>query len=138
MKSDLPEGGLPSNLELTAENRLLFDRTLNGLKLHSCNQKDPGSIPGEAFYIFFQRIFKKTFFSSTLKRFCEKPRKSAKLKPLKIIQKSLKEMLGDGETHGLWRPLDLILLSKIEWIFTLNATNLHQNAVRNCSKLLQI
>ena len=47
-------------------------------------------------------------------------------------------MLGDGETHGLLRPLDLILLSKIEWIFTLNATNLHQNAVRNCLKLLQI
>ena len=28
MKSDHTEGGLPSNLELTAENRLLFDRTL--------------------------------------------------------------------------------------------------------------
>ena len=28
MKSDHIEGGLPSNLELTAENRLLFDRTL--------------------------------------------------------------------------------------------------------------
>ena len=29
MKSDHTEGGLPSNLELTAENRLLFDRTLS-------------------------------------------------------------------------------------------------------------
>ena len=28
MKSDHTEGGLPSNLELTAENRLLFERTL--------------------------------------------------------------------------------------------------------------
>ena len=47
-------------------------------------------------------------------------------------------MLGDGETHGLWRPLDLILLSKIEWIFTLNVTNLHQNALKNYLKVSQI
>ena len=62
---------------------------LNGIKLHSSNQKDPGSIPGEALYIFFQKNSKKRYFSLTLKRFCGKPRKTAKLKPLKIIQKSL-------------------------------------------------
>ena len=50
---------------------------------------------------------KKCLFSSTLKRFCDKPRKTAKLKPLKIIQKNLKLMPGVEETHGLWRPLDV-------------------------------
>ena len=47
-------------------------------------------------------------------------------------------MLGDGKTHGLWRPLDVILHSKIEGNYTLNATNLHQNAAKNYSKLSQI
>ena len=65
---------------------------LNVLELHSSDQKDPGSIPGEAFIYFFIKNSKKRFFSSTLKRFSEKPRKTAKLKPLKIIQKNLKEM----------------------------------------------
>ena len=44
-------------------------------------------------------------------------------------------MLGDDKTHGLWRPLDDNLLSKIEGNYTNNATNLHQNAVKNYSKL---
>ena len=47
-------------------------------------------------------------------------------------------MLGVVETHGLWWPLDAILLSKIEGNYTLNATNLHQNAAKNYSKLSQI
>ena len=78
------------------------------------------------------------FFSLTLKRFCDSVRKNAKLKPLKIIQKTLKIGLGDDKTHGLWRPLDAILLSKIEGIYTFNATNLHQNALRNYLKLSQM
>ena len=65
---------------------------LSGLRLYSSNQKVPGLIPGETYCIFFQKQpkkFKKKIFSLTLKRFCEKPRKTAKLKPLKIIQKNL-------------------------------------------------
>ena len=73
-------------------------------KVQSSNQKDPGSIPGEAFYLFF---LKKRIFSSTFKRFCGFARKNAKLRPIKIIQKNLKLMPGVEETHGLWRPLDV-------------------------------
>ena len=47
-------------------------------------------------------------------------------------------MLGVVENHGLWRPLDAILLSKIEGNYTSNATNLHQNAVKNYLKVSQI
>ena len=47
-------------------------------------------------------------------------------------------MLGVDETHALWRPLDVILLSKIEGIYSFNATNLHQNTVKNYLKLSQI
>ena len=47
-------------------------------------------------------------------------------------------MLGDGKTHGLWRPLDVILLSKIEGNHIPNATNLDQNATRNYLKLSKI
>ena len=65
--------------------------------------------------ILSKKKSKKRFFSLSLKRFCEKPRKTAKLKPLEMIQKNLQKMLGDDKTHSLWPPLDLILLSKIEW-----------------------
>ena len=34
--------------------------------------------------------------------------------------------------------LMLVLLSKIEGIYTFNATNLHQNTIKNYSKLSQI
>ena len=47
-------------------------------------------------------------------------------------------MLGDDKTHGLWRPLDVILLSKIEEIDTFKSTNLHQNAVKTYLKVSQI
>ena len=47
-------------------------------------------------------------------------------------------MLGVDKTHGLWQPLLLILLSKIEGNYTFNATNLHQNALKNYLKLSQI
>ena len=43
-------------------------------------------------------------------------------------------MLGVVETHGLWWPLDAILLSKIEGNYTFNATNLNKNAVKNYYK----
>jgi hypothetical protein len=46
-------------------------------------------------------------------------------------------MLCDNRTHGLWRPLDVILLSKIEGIYSFHATNLHQNTVKNYLKLSQ-
>ena len=49
-----------------------------------------------------------------------------------------KDQLGDDKTHGLWRPLDVISLSKIVGIYAFNATNLHQNAVKNYLKLSQI
>ena len=45
-------------------------------------------------------------------------------------------MLGVVETHGLWWPLDAILLSKIEGNYTFNATNLHQNAVKKLFKTI--
>ena len=47
-------------------------------------------------------------------------------------------MLGVVETHGLWWPFDAFLLSKIEGNYTFDATNLHQNAVKNYLKLSQI
>ena len=47
-------------------------------------------------------------------------------------------MLGVDKTHGLWWPLLLVLLSKIEGNYTFNATNLHQNALKNYLKLSQI
>ena len=47
-------------------------------------------------------------------------------------------MLGVDKNHGLWRPLDAVLLSKIEGNYTSNATNLHQNAVKNYLKLSKI
>ena len=47
-------------------------------------------------------------------------------------------MLGVDKTHGLWQPLLLILLSKIEGNYTFNATNLHQNALKNYLNLSQI
>ena len=50
--------------------------------------------------------------------------KNAKLRPLKIIQKNLKKGLAYG---GF---MMLVLLSKIEDIYNLNPTNLHQNAVK--------
>ena len=107
----------------------------NCLRFNSSYWKVPGSIPGEAFFIFFSKSF---IFSLTLRRFCDSARKNAKLRPLKIIQINLKKGLGDDKTHGLWRPLDVILLCKIEGIYTFNATNLHQNAVKNYLKLSQI
>ena len=47
-------------------------------------------------------------------------------------------MLGVDKTHGLWRLLDVILLSKIEGIYTFDATNLDQNTIKNYLKVLQI
>ena len=46
-------------------------------------------------------------------------------------------MLGVVETHGLWRLLN-VDFSKVEGYYTLNATNLHRNAVKNYLKLSQI
>ena len=46
-------------------------------------------------------------------------------------------MLGVDKTHGLWRLLDIILLSKIEGIYIFNAINLDQNT-KNYLKLSKI
>jgi hypothetical protein len=54
----------------------------------------------------FAYFLKIIIFSLTLKRFCDSARKTAKLRPLKIIQKNLKKGLGVDETHGLWRLHD--------------------------------
>ena len=95
-------------------------------------------IPGEAYYISFQKKpqkFKKTFFFIILKEGLLKTAKKRKAKTLKNSSKKNWVMIKPTAYGGL---LMLVLLSKIEGNYTFNATNLNKNAVKNYLKLLQI
>ena len=73
---------------------------LNGLELHCSNQKDPGSIPGEAFYMFFQnkpqKIQKNVFFIN----FKVVLWKTAKIREAKTLKNNSKKPLKNA---GCWR-----------------------------------
>jgi hypothetical protein len=83
-------------------------------------------------------IFSKFFFSLTLRRFCYSARKTAKLRPLKIIQTNLKMAWGLIKPTAYGGFMMLVLLSRIEDIYILYPTNLHQNAVKNYLKSSEI